>query len=216
MYAYLWMSDPSLSMTLLIQVLDLFGTMAFAVTGAFKAIEHGSDIVGIVILSTITGVTGGVLRDIIFGKFPPTAVVNSLYIAITVSTGAVIFFLYPLLKKHWNLFLKFDAVGLGVFTVIGSTFAYNLFGLNFLAMSFAGILTAIGGGILRDVFVNEIPLVFVKEFYASASFVGILTLFIMLSVNINLSIAAIPSIVITTSLRLIAMKFNWNLPRAKT
>jgi uncharacterized membrane protein YeiH len=210
------MSDPSLSMTLLIQVLDLFGTMAFAVTGAFKAIEHGSDIVGIVILSTITGVTGGVLRDIIFGKFPPTAVVNSLYIAITVSTGAVIFFLYPLFKKHWNLFLKFDAVGLGVFTVIGSTFAYNLFGLNFLAMSFAGILTAIGGGILRDVFVNEIPLVFVKEFYASASFVGILTLFIMLSVNINLSIAAIPSIVITTSLRLIAMKFNWNLPRAKT
>jgi uncharacterized membrane protein YeiH len=210
------MSDPSLSMTLLIQVLDLFGTMAFAVTGAFKAIEHGSDIVGIVILSTITGVTGGVLRDIIFVKFPPTAVVNSLYIAITVSTGAVIFFLYPLLKKHWNLFLKFDAVGLGVFTVIGSTFAYNLFGLNFLAMSFAGILTAIGGGILRDVFVNEIPLVFVKEFYASASFVGILTLFIMLSVNINLSIAAIPSIVITTSLRLIAMKFNWNLPRAKT
>ena len=210
------MSDPSLSMTLLIQVLDLFGTMAFAVTGAFKAIEHGSDIVGIVILSTITGVAGGVIRDIIFGKFPPTAVVNSLYIAITVSTGAVIFFLYPLLKTHWNLFLKFDAVGLGVFTVIGSTFAYNLFGLNFLAMSFAGILTAIGGGILRDVFVNEIPLVFVKEFYASASFVGILTLFVMLSVNINLSIAAIPSIMITTSLRLIAMKFNWNLPRAKT
>jgi uncharacterized membrane protein YeiH len=210
------MSDPSLSMTLLIQVLDLFGTMAFAVTGAFKAIEHGSDIVGIVILSTITGVAGGVIRDIIFGKFPPTAVVNSLYIAITVSTGAVIFFLYPLLKKHWNLFLKFDAVGLGVFTVIGSTFAYNLFGLNFLAMSFAGILTAIGGGILRDVFVNEIPLVFVKEFYASASFVGILTLFVMLSVNINLSIAAIPSIMITTSLRLIAMKFSWNLPRAKT
>jgi len=210
------MSDPSLSMTLLIQVLDLFGTMAFAVTGAFKAIEHGSDIVGIVILSTITGVTGGVLRDIIFGKFPPTAAVNSLYIAITVSTGAVIFFLYPLLKKHWNLFLKFDAVGLGVFTVIGSIFAYNLFGLNFLAMSFAGILTAIGGGILRDVFVNEIPLVFVKEFYASASFAGILILFVMLSVNINLSIAAIPSIIMTTSLRLIAMKFKWNLPRAKT
>jgi uncharacterized membrane protein YeiH len=210
------MSDPSLSMTLLIQVLDLFGTMTFAVTGAFKAIEHGSDIVGIIILSTITGVAGGVIRDIIFGKFPPTAVINSLYIAITVSTGAVIFFLYPLLKKHWNLFLKFDAVGLGVFTVIGSIFAYNLFGLNFLAMSFAGILTAIGGGILRDVFVNEIPLVFVKEFYASASFAGILILFVMLSININLSIAAIPSIIMTTSLRLIAMKFKWNLPRAKT
>lgn len=73
------MPDPNLSLAVLIQILDLFGTMAFAVTGAFKAIEHQSDIVGIVILSTITGVAGGVIRDIIFEKLPPTAVVN-LYI----------------------------------------------------------------------------------------------------------------------------------------
>src|SRR5438270_5003362 len=162
------MPDPNLSLAVLIQILDLFGTMAFAVTGAFKAIEHQSDIVGIVILSTITGVAGGVIRDIIFGKLPPTAVINPLYIIITISTGVVIFLLHPILKTHWNLFLKFDAVGLGVFTIIGSAFAYNIFGLNFLAMSFAGVLTAVGGGILRDVLVNEIPIVFTKELYASA------------------------------------------------
>jgi uncharacterized membrane protein YeiH len=209
------MPDTNLSIAVLIQILDLFGTMAFAVTGAFKAVEHKSDIVGVLILSTITGVAGGVIRDIIFGKLPPTAVINPLYIIITISTGVVIFLLYPILKTHWNLFLKFDAVGLGVFTVIGSAFAYNIFGLNFLTMSFAGVLTAVGGGILRDALVNEIPIVFTKELYASASFIGIVILFVMLSININLSLASIPTIVVVTSIRLIAMKFNWNLPRAR-
>jgi uncharacterized membrane protein YeiH len=207
--------DLNLPATVIIQILDLFGTMAFAVTGAFKAIEHKSDIVGIIILATITGVAGGVMRDITFGKVPPTAVVNFLYITITVSTAIVISFLYPSLKKHSDLFLKFDAVGLGVFTVIGGTFAYNIFGLNFLVISVSGVLTAIGGGILRDVFVNEIPIVFVKEFYASASFAGIIILFILLSIKVNLSLAAIVAMTVTTSLRLIAVKFKWNLPRAR-
>jgi uncharacterized membrane protein YeiH len=200
----------------LIQILDLFGTMAFAVTGAFKAIEHKSDIVGIIILSTITGVAGGVIRDIIFGKFPPTVVINPLYLVVTVVTGIVIFILYPSIKIHWNLFLKFDAVGLGVFTIIGASIAYNIFGLNFLTMAFAGILTAVGGGILRDVFVNEVPLVFVKELYASTSFIGVIILFVMLVMGINLYSATIPSILAVTSIRLLAMKYNWNLPRART
>ena len=203
-------------MPVLIQILDLFGTMAFAVTGAFKAIEHKSDIVGIIILSTITGVAGGVIRDIIFGKFPPTVVINPLYLIVTVVTGIVIFILYPSIKIHWNLFLKFDAVGLGVFTIIGASIAYNIFGLNFLTMAFAGVLTAVGGGILRDVFVNEVPLVFVKELYASTSFIGVIVLFVMLVMGINLYSATIPSILAVTSIRLLAIKYNWNLPRART
>lgn len=203
-------------MPVLIQILDLFGTMAFAVTGAFKAIEHKSDIVGIIILSTITGVAGGVIRDIIFGKFPPTVVINPLYLIVTVVTGIVIFILYPSIKIHWNLFLKFDAVGLGVFTIIGASIAYNIFGLNFLTMAFAGVLTAVGGGILRDVFVNEVPLVFVKELYASTSYIGVIILFVMLVIGINLYSATIPSILAVTSIRLLAMKYNWNLPRART
>jgi uncharacterized membrane protein YeiH len=209
------LSDVALPVPLLIQVLDLFGTMAFAVTGAFKAIEHKSDIVGIIILATITGVAGGVLRDIIFGRIPPVAVANPWYLIITVATGIALFFLYRTLKKHWNLFLKFDAIGLGVFTIIGATIAYNLMGLNFLAMAFAGVLTAVGGGILRDVFVNEIPIVFVKELYASASFVGVVIFFGLLAAGVDLNVAAIPSIVAVTGLRLLAMKYNWNLPRPK-
>lgn len=200
---------------LLIQALDLFGTMAFAVTGAFKAIEHKSDAVGIVILATMTGVAGGVMRDVLFGRIPPLAMVNPMYLTITVATGVVMFFLYRFLKKHWNLFLQFDAIGLGVFTVIGATFAYHLFGLNFLVMAIAGVLTAVGGGILRDVFVNEVPIVFVKELYASASFIGVVIFFGLLTAGIDLNIAAIPSIVAATALRLLAMKYNWNLPLPK-
>jgi uncharacterized membrane protein YeiH len=205
-----------LPVPLLIQVLDLFGTMAFAVTGAFKAIEHKSDIVGIIILATMTGVAGGVLRDVVFGRIPPLAIVNPLYVVITVATAVAMFFLYRSLKKHWNLFLKFDAIGLGVFTIIGATFAYNIFGLNFLAMAFAGVLTAVGGGILRDVFVNEMPIVFVKELYASASFIGVVIFFGLLAAGIDLNIATIPSIIAATSLRLLAVKYNWNLPLPKT
>jgi uncharacterized membrane protein YeiH len=205
----------ALPVPLLIQVLDLFGTMAFAVTGAYKAIEHKSDIVGIIILATMTGVAGGVLRDVIFDRNLPMAIANPFYLIITTSTAVAIFFLHRALKKHWNLFLQFDAIGLGVFTIIGATFAYHTVGLNFLAMVFAGLLTAVGGGILRDVFVNEVPIVFVKELYASASFAGVVIFFALLVWGVDLNVAAIPSIVAVTSLRLLAMKYNWNLPRPK-
>ena len=199
-----------------VQILDLFGTMAFALTGAFKAVEHKSDIVGVIVLSTITGVAGGVLRDIILGRFPPTAIINPSYIIVTVSTAIIIFFLYPSLKQHWNIFLRFDAIGLGVFTIIGASIAYNLYGLNFLVIGIAGILTAVGGGILRDVFVNEMPLVFVKELYASASFVGVVIFFVLLVIGINVNLATLPSILVVILVRLVTMKFNWNLPRAGT
>ncbi len=203
------------SFVFLIYVFDLFGTMAFAVTGAFKAIEHKSDIVGIIILSIITGVAGGTIRDVIIGRFPPNSISDPTYVAVSVASGIVLFFLYPHLQKHWNLFLKFDAIGLGVFSITGATFAYNIFGLNFLAIAFAGILTAVGGGILRDVFVNEVPFIFVKELYVTASFVGVIVFYGLLAGDVPLFAASIIGIIVTTATRLVAMKYNWNLPRAR-
>ena len=186
--------------------------MAFAVTGAFKAIEHKSDFVGIILLATITGVAGGTIRDIVMGRFP-NSISDPTYVIITVASGICIFFLYSKLKKHWNLFLKFDAFGLGIFTIIGGTFAFNMFGLNFLVIIFAGILTAVGGGILRDVFVNQIPIVFVKELYVTASFIGVLVFYFILYFGGELYIATIVGIVIATGIRLTAMKYNWHLPK---
>ena len=210
------MVDISTTADLFIYVLDLFGTMAFAVTGAFKAIEHKADIVGIIILATITGVAGGTIRDIILGKTLPNSLIDPAYVIITVISAVILFFLYSKMRKHWNVFLKFDAIGLGVFTVIGATFAYNLVGMNFLVIVLAGMLTAIGGGILRDIFVNQTPIVFVKELYASASFIGAVLFYFTLLVTNEIYAAMIIGLVITTTLRLVAMKYNWNLPRVKS
>lgn len=206
------MVDFSFSSEVFVYVLDLFGTMAFAVTGAFKAIEHKSDFVGIILLATITGVAGGTIRDVVMGQFP-NSISNPAYVTITVASGIAIFFLYSKLKKHWNLFLKFDAFGLGIFTIIGGTFAYNIFGLNFLPIIFAGVLTAVGGGILRDVFVNQMPIVFVKELYVTASFIGIFVFYGILHFGGELYIATIVGIIVATGVRLAAMKYNWNLPK---
>jgi uncharacterized membrane protein YeiH len=208
------LTEFSFSSEFFIYVLDLFGTVAFAITGAFKAIEKKFDIVGILVLATITGVAGGTIRDVILGRIP-NSIADPTYIVATIASGIIIFFLYSRLKKHWNLFLKFDAIGLGVFTIIGATFAYNVFGLNFLAILLAGILTAAGGGILRDIFVNQVPIVFVKEFYLSASFIGIVIFSIILYFTEDIYYATIVGIILTTSLRLIAIKYNWNLPKVK-
>ena len=208
------MVDYSITSDFFIYLLDLFGTISFAVTGAFKAIENKSDIVGVLLLATITGVAGGTIRDIVLGRFP-NSLTDPAYVILTVVSGIIIFLLYSRVKQHWNLFLKFDAIGLGVFTIIGASFAYGIFGLNFLVILLSGVLTAVGGGILRDVVVNQVPIVFIKEFYVSASFVGILSFYFILYFGGDIYQATFPSVLLVILLRLIGMKYNWNLPRAR-
>ena len=208
------MVDFSFELGGFISILDYLGTIAFAVTGATKAISHKADIFGIIVLATVVGVAGGITRDVIFGRFP-TAFSDPVYISLTVASGIVMFFLYAKLKKQMTAWLVFDAVGLGVFSIIGASIAYSIVGLDFLPMLFAGVLTAIGGGILRDVFVREIPIVFVKEVYAVASVIGIVVFYAILSSGVDIQIASIVGIVVATGIRLLAMKFNWNLPKVK-
>ena len=208
------MVDFSFPIDGFISVLDYLGTIAFAVTGASKAIVHRADIFGIIVLATVVGVAGGVTRDVIFGRFP-TALSDPIYVSLTVVVGIVIFFLYTKFKKQMNIWLIFDAVGLGVFSILGASIAYQVVGLNFLPMLFGGMITAIGGGILRDVFVREIPLVFVKEVYAIASLVGIVIFYLTLSSGIDIQISSIIGIIVGTGIRLLAMKYNWNLPKVK-
>ena len=208
------MVDFSFQIDGFISILDYLGTIAFAVTGASKAIAHKADIFGIIVLASVVGVAGGITRDVVFGRFP-TAFSDPIYITLTVSSGIVMFFLYSRLKRQMGIWLVFDAVGLGVFSIIGASIAYQIVGLNFLPMLFAGVLTAIGGGILRDVFVREIPIVFVKEVYAVASVIGIVVFYAILSSDVDLQISSVIGIVTVTGTRLLAMKYNWNLPRVK-
>jgi len=197
-----------------ISIFDYLGTAAFAVTGASKAIEHKADIFGIIVLATVVGVAGGITRDVIFGRFP-TAFSDPIYVSITVIIGVAMFFLYSYFKKRMNVWLIFDAIGLGVFSIIGASIAYQIVGLDFLPIMFGGVITAIGGGILRDVFVREIPIVFVKEVYAIASIIGIVVFYVILSNGVDMQVASIIGIVAATGIRLLAMKYNWNLPKVR-
>jgi uncharacterized membrane protein YeiH len=200
----------------LVQFLDLFGTMAFAATGALKAIEHRLDIFGVIVLAATTGLAGGIIRDVVLGNVPPIGISEFSYAAIAVATALVVFFLFSNIRQQKRLFLIFDAVGLGVFTVIGATIALNLYGFNILLMIFSGMITAIGGGIIRDILVNETPLVFRKELYASLSFLGIILYMLLISWGINLEISSTASILFVTLLRIVALKFQWNLPIRRT
>jgi uncharacterized membrane protein YeiH len=197
-----------------ISILDYLGTVAFAVTGASKAIAHQADIFGIIVLATVVGVAGGITRDVIFGRFP-TAFSDPIYISMTVIVGVVMFFLYTKFKSKMNIWLVFDAVGLGVFSILGASIAYQVVGMEFLPMLFGGMITAIGGGILRDVFVREIPIVFVKEVYAVASIIGIVVFYGILNAGVEIQVASVIGIVVSTGTRLLAMKYNWNLPKVK-
>jgi uncharacterized membrane protein YeiH len=197
-----------------ISILDYLGTIAFAVTGASKAIAHKADIFGIIVLATVVGVGGGVTRDVIFGRFP-TSLSDPIYVGLTVGIAVVMFFLFTKFKKQMTVWLVFDAVGLGVFSILGASIAYQVVGLEFLPMIFAGMITAIGGGILRDIFVREIPIVFVKEVYAVASIIGIVIFYGLLSFDMDVQVSSIIGIVSATGIRLLAMKYNWNLPKVR-
>jgi uncharacterized membrane protein YeiH len=202
----------ALSIWNLIQILDLFGTMAFAATGALKAVEHRLDIFGVIFLAAITGLAGGIIRDVILGIIPPSGISELSYVSIAIITAVAVFYLYPRIKSQMGLFLTSDAVGLGVFTIIGATIALNTYGFNVLLMVFAGMITAIGGGIIRDALVNETPLVFRKELYASISFVGVLLYILLIYEGISLEISSIICIVFVTVFRIMAIHYKWNLP----
>ena len=204
------------SFSIIILGLDLFGTIVFAVTGALRAIEHKYDIVGIIILATVTGIFGGVMRDTILGIFPPHNFSDTIHILMTTITAVIIFFLYHKSKKYENVFNIFDAVGLGVFTFTGASIAYSLFSTNMVLIVISGLLTAFGGGILRDVFVREPPIVFTKEVYAVASFIGVIIFLLMANIKIQFEYTAVTVILVTTGIRLVSIKLHWNLPKVKT
>jgi uncharacterized membrane protein YeiH len=199
----------------LFYVLDLFGTLVFAVTGAFRAVKYELDILGVLVLSVFTGVGGGIVRDVVLGSFPPAVFTNELYFLVCLGGGLLVFFTAPRLALWWNVVKVFDAVGLGVFAALGALKGYE-HGLGPIGVVLMGTVTAVGGGVIRDVLVSEIPAVLTSDFYATAAALGALALWGCraggLSVEVSLAVAA----VLTIGLRLLAMRFHFGLPRARS
>ena len=204
----------------LVFVLELIGTVAFAVSGAIVGIKKQMDLFGVIVLGICTAVGGGIVRDLILGVTPPVTFQNPIY-TLTAAAVSVLMFLPHMrarIGRHEPVFdrllLVMDAVGLGVFTVVGVQCAYQQSeDYTLFLLIFVGLITGVGGGVLRDVFSGERPYIFVRHFYACASIVGALICALCWRA-LGGNAAMLFGAAVVVVLRLLAAYYHWNLPRS--
>ncbi|WP_328396169.1 trimeric intracellular cation channel family protein [Streptomyces sp. NBC_00390] len=196
-------------------VLDLMGIFVFAISGALLAVRKNFDVFGMAVLAEVTALGGGMLRDLIIGAVPPAAFTDLGYFVTPLIATALVFFLHPQVERIQVGINVFDAAGLGLFCVTGTTKAYE-YGLGLTASAGLGLATAVGGGVLRDVLANEVPslLRWDRDLYAVPAMVG--ATMVVLCIQFDVLNAATSGLAVVTAfvLRLLAMRFHWRAPRA--
>lgn len=200
---------------LLIQVLDLGGTFVFAISGGAVAVRRRMDIFGVLVLAFAAGNAGGVSRDLLIGAVPPAAVSNWRYLAISAFAGLITFFWSPLIARLKHPVRWADAVGLAFFAVAGTEKAL-VHGLNPVAAALLGMLTGIGGGMLRDVLANEVPVVLKTDFYALAALAGAAVVAGGYVLHLPEIATVVAGAVLCFALRFMAIQYGWHLPAPKT
>lgn len=198
-----------------ISIMEIIGTVAFAVSGALVAIEKELDHYGIIFFAIITAVGGGIIRDVLIDLPLPVALSNPLYVLISIGTGIVIIVFYRRLVRYQNILQFFDAIGLAAFTAIGAQAAliHDVY-TPFVVITLA-VLTGTGGGSLRDVFAKDIPFVFRKEVYAAASIAGAIVFIAAFYIFQQMRLSMYICFGVTLAIRLLAVKFNWHLAKVK-
>lgn len=199
---------------LLLRVLDLGGTFVFAVSGAVAAVRHRLDIFGIMVLAFAAGNAGGIARDVLIGAVPPAAIADYSYIAVSLLAGLFVYLWYPIIARLSHPVLWFDAVGLAFFAVAGAEKAL-VYGLNPMMAALLGMLTGIGGGMLRDILVNQIPTVLRADFYALAALAGAAVVVIGHMVRFPPVAAAAVGGLLCFALRFMAIRHGWHLPAVR-
>lgn len=194
--------------------LDLFGTMIFAVTGAVKAIERRLDLLGVLVLACAVGAGGGMVRDCLIGATPVAALVNEIYLLICIVSGLAVFFFYKKISQTQNIIRYADALGLGVFTAIGAAKAME-YNLDFTGIVLSGVMTAIGGGIIRDIMVGEIPTVLKSDFYATAALIGGVVYYLLAKIGVPFFALFLVVLASVSGLRVLAIQFRLRLPRVR-
>jgi len=197
-------------------VLDLVGTFVFALSGAMAGVKERLDLFGVLVLSFSAASAGGIMRDLLIGSVPPAAISDWRYLAASLLAGLVVFFWYPISERLRNLtnhVLIFDAAGLALFAVVGTQKALG-YRLNPLMAALLGVLTGIGGGILRDVLISQIPTVLRAELYAVAALAGASVVVVGHVLNLQPTAMAIVGAVLCFGIRLVAIRRGWRLPVA--
>ena len=209
-------------MTEIIKVMEIIGTIAFALSGALVAIGSGLDVFGVVFLACITAFGGGVVRDILLGINPPVIFTDFKILSVAIVVAILTFVIAYVFREKFGFFKTrievvnnvFDAIGLSAFVVIGSEFScVNGFLDNGLVVVFSGMITGVGGGIFRDVLIDTTPYVFKKHIYAVAAIIGGITYFALRKYAHNIQLASIISMGIIFVIRMLATKYRWGLPK---
>ncbi|WFU23716.1 trimeric intracellular cation channel family protein [Bradyrhizobium sp. CB1717] len=194
-----------------VHILDLVGTFVFAISGAVAAVNRRLDIFGILVLSFVAGNFGGITRDLLIGAVPPAALIDGRYLMVSVLAGLITFFWYAGVDKLRSPVLLFDAAGLSLFAVSGAQKAID-FGLNPLTAALLGMLTGIGGGMMRDVLLAEIPQVLRSDLYAVAALAGGSIVVLGDMLRLPYSFTALSGAALCFGLRFMAIRHGWHLP----
>ena len=209
-----------MSIETLLMITTIIGTVAFSVSGALVAIENKLDLFGVIILGTVTAGGGGVLRDVMMHQnilmFEDPW---SFYLSLL--TGLLVFIaMYFLQNLKWEnskiykiFFNITDSIGLGTFVVLGANVAVSNGVQSFVAITFYAVLTAVGGGLIRDLSVMKIPVIFRKHIYAVASIIGAVYFYLITIADCPYTIAVITTVLIVVIIRYLAFRFEWSLPR---
>lgn len=207
----------------MIFIMEMIGTVAFAVSGGMVAIRKNLDLLGILVLGVTTACGGGLIRDLVIGIHPPIMFLKSVYVTVAVISDMLLFAIVKCFRSSMEfLNSKFyertlnlmDAIGLGVFTVVGVNAAIRLKLDSYVFLKiFLGVITGVGGGIIRDMMVIQVPAVLRKHVYACASIAGAVC-YVLLYDAITAGPAMILSTLLVIAIRLLARHYEWNLPKA--
>lgn len=212
-------------MELVISSFEILGVIVFAITGALEAIKSGLDLLGVLIIGVTTAVGGGIIRDLVLGINPPASFNDPKYIYIAGATALIVFsFAYYNKKVMGNASIKIfdkiltltDAIGLAVFTVLGMKVAYALsYEYRGVIYVFVGLITGVGGGVIRDVLLQKVPYILERNIYASASIIGAIIFYFMTKYGLLTEALRMEiSILIIFSIRMYAARHNLDLPKA--
>jgi len=196
-----------------LQLLDYIGTFAFAVSGALKGVRKEMDVFGVAVLATVTAIGGGTIRDALLGERvfwlgDPT------YVPLAVAAAIVVFVLYHWVQRvRWELLIA-DAIGLGVFTAIGATKAWQA-DAGLVGVVTMACLTGVGGGVIRDVLARDVPAVLCEEIYASATIAGAFAFWGLMRIHAGLALATVVAALLTIAIRIASIVLHWGLPRKR-
>lgn len=193
-------------------MLYLIAIVAEAMTGALSAGRRGMDWFGVVLVACVTALGGGSVRDIMLGHYPLTWVKHPEYLVLTSVAALVTILIAPLMRHFRSLFIALDAVGLVAFTLIGCLTALEM-GNSMLVASISGVITGVFGGILRDIFCNDIPLILRRELYACVSFLSAWFYMLCIFLDVSSEQAILLTLCSGFLLRLLAVRFQWEMPK---